>query len=248
VGDLPGKEAIHRFCRARVSHIGMRLLRSTGLSYSFTRIVAKKRSNTFRPMRLLLSAMVFAMSRAAMGESAFCSTKRASSSKRRIAGHWHVVVDLGGYAGRCAPACGCSALPEPTTTKRHLRKMAIRGLFIGINRHADPATRELRGARRDAVALHALMLDARPSMRATLLTDGDATCSSVNLLFLIGLSRGGPERHLSRLRWADECRQVRSMSGSDVVLDDVPPRIQLSASRATGNHRQARCCVLRPTM
>lgn len=57
--------------------------------------------------------------------------------------------------------------------------MAIRGLFVGINRHADPATRELRGARPDAVALHALMLDAMPSMCATLLTDGDATHARV---------------------------------------------------------------------
>jgi helicase len=57
--------------------------------------------------------------------------------------------------------------------------MAIRGLFIGINRHADPATRELRGARPDAVALHALMLDAMPSMRGTLLTDAEATHARV---------------------------------------------------------------------
>lgn len=57
--------------------------------------------------------------------------------------------------------------------------MTIRGLFIGINRHADPSTRELRGARPDAVALHALMLDAMPAMRATLLTDGDATHARV---------------------------------------------------------------------
>lgn len=53
--------------------------------------------------------------------------------------------------------------------------MAIHGLFIGINRHADRATRELRGARPDAIALHALMCDAMPSMRATLLIDADAT-------------------------------------------------------------------------
>jgi helicase len=57
--------------------------------------------------------------------------------------------------------------------------MAIRGLFIGINRHSDPATRELRGARPDAIALHALMLDAMPSMQATLLTDTAATHACV---------------------------------------------------------------------
>src|SRR5689334_9496214 len=97
----------------------------------------------------------------------------------RAAGTWSSISAA--TRERCAPACGSSARPDLTKDDagRNLSEMATRGLFIGINRHADPATRELRGARPDAVALHAMMLDAMPSMRATLLTDGDATHARV---------------------------------------------------------------------
>jgi hypothetical protein len=40
--------------------------------------------------------------------------------------------------------------------------MAERGLFLGINRYKDSRNRELRGARRDAVAMEALFADSFP--------------------------------------------------------------------------------------
>jgi hypothetical protein len=57
--------------------------------------------------------------------------------------------------------------------------MGTNALFIGINKHQDPTVRELRGAKRDAVALHALFLDALADIDATLLTDADATCARI---------------------------------------------------------------------
>jgi hypothetical protein len=37
--------------------------------------------------------------------------------------------------------------------------VAIKAIFVGINKHLDPATPELSGARRHAMALWALFLD-----------------------------------------------------------------------------------------
>ncbi len=54
--------------------------------YSFTRILEKNRSRTCRPIRLLLSAIFFAMSRAAAGERALRSTRSARSSKPHMTG------------------------------------------------------------------------------------------------------------------------------------------------------------------
>ena len=53
--------------------------------------------------------------------------------------------------------------------------MALKAVFVGINRHLDPAIPELSGARRDATALWALFSDTIPNLAARLLVDNNAT-------------------------------------------------------------------------
>jgi replicative superfamily II helicase len=57
--------------------------------------------------------------------------------------------------------------------------MAIRAVFIGIDKHSNPSIPELSGARRDALALHALFKDTLPDTEDQLLVDGDATTSNI---------------------------------------------------------------------
>ena len=59
--------------------------------------------------------------------------------------------------------------------------MAIKAVFVGINKHSDPAIPELSGARRDAMALWALFTDTIEELAARLLVDeqgGSEGCGS----------------------------------------------------------------------
>jgi helicase len=71
--------------------------------------------------------------------------------------------------------------------------MTTKGLFIGVNRHADVRVRELQGAARDALALHALFVDSLPGMVATLLIDADATLDCVATELARTLGNAGPD-------------------------------------------------------
>lgn len=62
--------------------------------------------------------------------------------------------------------------------------MATKAVFIGINKHADPAIPELNGASRDATALWALFTDSLPDLSAHLLTDGQATHAAASQIVL----------------------------------------------------------------
>jgi len=57
--------------------------------------------------------------------------------------------------------------------------MAIKGIFIGIDKYADSRIRELTGARRDALALWSLFKDSIPQIDATLIDDNIATLANV---------------------------------------------------------------------
>ncbi len=57
--------------------------------------------------------------------------------------------------------------------------MALKAAFIGINRYRDPNINDLSGARRDAVALHALFGDSVMNLDARLVVDTQATVSVV---------------------------------------------------------------------
>ncbi len=57
--------------------------------------------------------------------------------------------------------------------------MAIRAVFIGVDRFADPGIRDLSGCRRDAVALHALFGDGVADIEAEVLVDEEATADRI---------------------------------------------------------------------
>ena len=57
--------------------------------------------------------------------------------------------------------------------------MALKAVFVGINRYLDPAIPELGGARRDAMALWALFADTIEELSARLLVDEEATHPAV---------------------------------------------------------------------
>lgn len=71
--------------------------------------------------------------------------------------------------------------------------MALKAVFIGINKHADPGVPELNGARRDALALWSLFSDTFSDLSARLLVDEDATRESVNGALFEVLSRATPD-------------------------------------------------------
>lgn len=57
--------------------------------------------------------------------------------------------------------------------------MSIKAVFIGINKHQDPAISELNGATRDATALWALFSDTIETLSAKLILDENATYNTV---------------------------------------------------------------------
>src|SRR5579859_2691814 len=66
--------------------------------------------------------------------------------------------------------------------------MAMKAIFVGINKHSDPTIPELSGARRDATALWALFTDTIEGLEARLLTDETATHATVTQAVLGTLS------------------------------------------------------------
>ena len=74
--------------------------------------------------------------------------------------------------------------------------MAIKAVFVGINKHQDPTIPELSGARRDAMALWALFTDTIKECRGVCFLDEQATHAEVGAAIL-----GAPEqRHRQRDR------------------------------------------------
>ena len=66
--------------------------------------------------------------------------------------------------------------------------MALKAIFIGINKYEDEEIPELNGARRDATALWALFTDTIDGLAARLLVDESATHAEVSRAILGGLS------------------------------------------------------------
>lgn len=69
--------------------------------------------------------------------------------------------------------------------------MAIKAIFVGINKHLDAAIPELSGARRDAMALWALFTDTVEGLAARLIVDESATHAAVSQAILGALSAAG---------------------------------------------------------
>ena len=71
--------------------------------------------------------------------------------------------------------------------------MAIKAIFVGINKHLDATISELGGARRDATALWALFTDTVEDLAGRLLVDEAATHAEVSHAILGTLSSAGPD-------------------------------------------------------
>lgn len=62
--------------------------------------------------------------------------------------------------------------------------MALKAIFVGINKHLDSSIPELGGARRDATALWALFTDTIKGLSGRLLLDEAATHAEVSEVML----------------------------------------------------------------
>jgi len=71
--------------------------------------------------------------------------------------------------------------------------VAIKAIFVGINKHLDAIIPELSGARNDAMALWALFTDTVVGLAARLLVDETATHSEVSQAILGTLSAAGED-------------------------------------------------------
>ncbi|UQO35314.1 caspase family protein [Burkholderia cepacia] len=71
--------------------------------------------------------------------------------------------------------------------------MAIKAIFVGINKHVDPTIPELGGARRDATALWALFTDTIDGLSARLLLDEAATHAEVTQAIFGALVAAQPD-------------------------------------------------------
>jgi hypothetical protein len=57
------------------------------------------------------------------------------------------------------------------------KRVALKAVFVGIDRHRSTDVPELGGVKRDATALWALFTDSVPGLATRLLVDGQATVS-----------------------------------------------------------------------
>lgn len=71
--------------------------------------------------------------------------------------------------------------------------MGLKAVFVGINKHLDPAIPELGGARRDATALWALFSDTFSDIAARPLLDEDATVAAVSDAIMGSLETASPD-------------------------------------------------------
>jgi helicase len=124
--------------------------------------------------------------------------------------------------------------------------VAIKAVFVGVNKHRDPTMLELGGARQDATALWALFTDTLQDLSARLLVDEMATYTDVSRALLGTLSsalpddavvvtfagHGSPEGHLV----------LYDTDASNLVDTALPMSVLADAFRAS--KARAILCVL----
>jgi helicase len=118
--------------------------------------------------------------------------------------------------------------------------MSIRAVFVGIDKHADPGIPELTGARRDALALHALFKDTLPDIEDTLLLDDaattsailsalDATLSAATADDVVVLSFSGHGTRDHRLVTYDT--DLHGLDGTTVPMEELSSRFRSSRAK-----------------
>jgi helicase len=124
--------------------------------------------------------------------------------------------------------------------------MSFYAAFIGVGRHTDPQIRELVGASRDAVALHALFSDSAPEIEALLLVDADATAGNIRSAFADTLGRAGSEDTVV-LFFSGHGTHDHRLATFDTVLSDLPHTTiamdELVASFKQTNARAVLCIL-----
>lgn len=102
--------------------------------------------------------------------------------------------------------------------------MAIKAIFVGINKHFDAAIPELGGARRDATALWALFSDTIDGLSARLLLDEAATQMEVRQA-IVGVLMGAQSDDVVVISFAGH----GSPDGNLVVFDTDPTNLTATA-------------------
>ena len=99
--------------------------------------------------------------------------------------------------------------------------MAVKAIFVGINRYLDPAIAELSGARRDAMALWALFTDTIEGLAARRLVDEEATHREVSDAIL-GTLDGAHEDDVIVITFAGHGSPDGRLVLSDTDATDLP--------------------------
>lgn len=102
--------------------------------------------------------------------------------------------------------------------------MTIKAIFVGINKHLNPAIPELSGAKRDATALWALFTDTIDGLSARLLLDEAATHTEVTHAILGVLAAAQPDDVIV-ISFAGH----GSPDGNLVVFDTDPANLSATA-------------------
>ena len=99
--------------------------------------------------------------------------------------------------------------------------MAVKAIFVGIDRYLDPAIPELGGARRDASALWALFTDTIEGLAARRLVDEEATHSEVSDAIL-GTMEGAQEDDVIVITFAGHGSPDGRLLLSDTDATNLP--------------------------
>ncbi|WP_353816500.1 caspase family protein [Mesorhizobium sp.] len=99
--------------------------------------------------------------------------------------------------------------------------MRVCGLFIGVDRHANPLIRDLTGAARDATALCALFRDSIEGLEAKLLVNEEARHASLRTALEAALV-DAPEDGVVILGFAGHGTKDHRLVAHDTSVDDIP--------------------------
>ena len=99
--------------------------------------------------------------------------------------------------------------------------MALKAVFVGVNRHLDPAISELSGAGRDAIALWALFTDTIEELAASLLVNEQATYTAVSEAIL-GTLEAAQEDDVIVISFAGHGSPDGSLVLFDTEATDLP--------------------------
>ena len=101
--------------------------------------------------------------------------------------------------------------------------MALKAVFVGIDRHQNPDIPELGGAKRDATALWALFTDSIPGFSSRLHVDDQATLGQVRDA-VVGTLEAADAEDIVVLSFAGHGSPDGSLVAFDTDPADLPAR------------------------